>query len=69
MFLIFVRILRISLFFLDYPPRILDGITWRLQKEPPISNSKITYSLLFINLHAYLIDDLFFPMMCFTFPR
>jgi hypothetical protein len=28
--------------FLGYPPRILSGITWRLQKEPPISNSKIT---------------------------
>ena len=30
------------LYFLDYPPRILGGFTWRLQKEPPISNSKIS---------------------------
>jgi hypothetical protein len=41
MFLIFVRILRISLIFLGYPPRILGGITCRFQKEPPISNSII----------------------------
>ena len=41
MFLIFVRICRISLFFLDCPPRILGGFTWRFQKEPPISNSKM----------------------------
>ena len=41
MFLIFVRICRISLFFLDCPPRILDDFTCRLQKEPPISNSRI----------------------------
>ena len=27
--------------FLDYPSRILGGFTWRLQKKPPISNSKI----------------------------
>ena len=27
--------------FLDSLPRILGGFTWRLQKEPPISNSKI----------------------------
>ena len=31
------------LYFLDCPPRILGGITWRLQKEPPISNSKIVH--------------------------
>ena len=31
------------LYFLDWPPRILGGITWRLQKEPPISNSKISF--------------------------
>ena len=41
MFLIFVRICRISLFFLNYPPKILGRFTWRLQKEPLISNSKI----------------------------
>ena len=41
MFLIFMRICRISLFFLDCPPRILGGFSWRLQKEPAISNSKI----------------------------
>jgi len=41
MFLIFVRIYRISLFFLDCPPRILSSFVWRLQKEPLISNSKI----------------------------
>ena len=29
------------LYFLDCPPRILGGISWRLQKELPISNSKI----------------------------
>ena len=29
------------LYFLDCPPRILDVITWRLQKDPLISNSKI----------------------------
>ena len=40
MLLIFVRICRVSIF-LDCPPRILGGFTWRLQKEPPISNSKI----------------------------
>jgi hypothetical protein len=40
MFLIFVKILRISLF-LVYPLRILCGITWRLQKEPSIKNSKV----------------------------
>jgi hypothetical protein len=28
-------------FFLDCPPRILGGFTWRPQKEPLISNSKI----------------------------
>ena len=27
--------------FLDCPPSILGGFIWRLQKEPPISNSKI----------------------------
>ena len=31
MFLIFVRISRTSLFFLECPPRILGGFTWRLQ--------------------------------------
>jgi hypothetical protein len=40
MFLIFVKIYRISLFF-NYISRILGGITWMTQKEPPISNSKI----------------------------
>jgi hypothetical protein len=39
MFLIFVRIYRISLF-LDYPSRILGDITWRPQKYPKFSNSK-----------------------------
>ena len=29
------------LYFLDCPPRILGGFTWRLQNEPPISNIKI----------------------------
>ena len=29
------------LYILDCPPRILDGFIWRLQKEPPINNSKI----------------------------
>ena len=29
------------LYFLDCPPRILGGFVWRLQKEPPISNSKV----------------------------
>jgi hypothetical protein len=29
------------LYFLGCPPRFLGGITWRPQKEPPISNSKI----------------------------
>ena len=29
------------LYFLDCPPRILGGITWRLQKNHLISNSKI----------------------------
>ena len=29
------------LYFLDCPHRILGGITWKLQKEPPISNIKI----------------------------
>ena len=24
------------------PPRILGGFTWRLQKEPPVTNSKLT---------------------------
>ena len=33
--------------FLDCPPRILGGFTWRLQKEPPISNNKILYDLPF----------------------
>jgi hypothetical protein len=28
-------------FILDCPPRILGNFTWRPQKEPPISNSKI----------------------------
>ena len=37
----FLRICRISLFYLDCPPRILGGFTWRLQKKPPISNSKM----------------------------
>ena len=31
-------------YFLDCPPRILGGFTWRLQKEPPISNGKISIS-------------------------
>jgi hypothetical protein len=30
--------------FIDCPPRIICGITCRLQKEPPISNSKIVCS-------------------------
>jgi hypothetical protein len=29
--------------FLGCPPRILGGITWRPQNEPPISNSKILF--------------------------
>jgi len=33
MFLIFVRIYRISLFFLECPPRILVGFMWRLQRS------------------------------------
>jgi len=33
------------LYFLDCPPRILSGFTWRLQKEPPISNSKMPTSM------------------------
>jgi hypothetical protein len=40
MFLIFMRIFRISLFF-EYPHRIIGGYAWWLQKEPSISNSKI----------------------------
>ena len=32
-FFIFVRIYRISLFFLECPPRILGGFTWRLQRS------------------------------------
>jgi hypothetical protein len=40
MFFIFVRILRISLF-LGCPSKILGGITWKPQMEPPNSNSKI----------------------------
>jgi hypothetical protein len=44
MFLIFVRIYKDFSIFLDCPPRILGGITWRPQKEPPISNSKIGFS-------------------------
>jgi hypothetical protein len=32
-------------FFLDYTPRILWGFTWRPQKEPPISNSKIPHEV------------------------
>ena len=35
--------------FLDCPPRILDGFIWRLQKEPPISNSKIIHEFLVIS--------------------
>ena len=35
--------------FLDYPTRILDGFIWRLQKEPPISNSKMIHESLVIS--------------------
>ena len=31
------------LYFLDCPLRILGAFTWRLQKEPSISNSKMAY--------------------------
>ena len=34
------------LYFLDCPPRILDGFIWRLQKKPPISNIKIDNELM-----------------------
>jgi len=30
-------------YFLDCPPKILGGFTWRLQKKPPISNSKMEH--------------------------
>jgi hypothetical protein len=35
------------LYFLDCPPTILGGITWRSQKEPPISNSFIGFLYFF----------------------
>ena len=40
-----MEISRISSFFLEPPPRILCGFMWRLQKEPPISNSKIFFQI------------------------
>jgi hypothetical protein len=39
----FLRIFKISLFNLKYPPMILSGFMWRLQKEYLISNSKIVW--------------------------
>ena len=42
-FLILWEFIEFSIF-LAWPPRIPGGITWRLQNEPPISNSKIVWN-------------------------
>jgi hypothetical protein len=53
--------LRFLSFFLEYLPKILGGFTWRLQKEPPISNSKMqelmvlrSYPFLQLKLASYI---------------
>ena len=43
MFLFFVRIYRISLFFLECPPRILCGFMWRLQKSLQLVIVRLIY--------------------------
>ena len=45
MFLIFVKISRTSLFFLEYPPRIIGGFM------PPISNNEMRLSIKTPQLH------------------
>jgi hypothetical protein len=61
MFLIFVRIYRIS-FFSDCRPKILGGIMWSPQKETSISNSKISlYFLPFSENESVRLYDVSLP--------
>jgi hypothetical protein len=48
------------LYFFSCPPKILGGIMWRPQKEPPISNSKIVHLIIVDYFAQEIVGSLFF---------
>jgi hypothetical protein len=58
MFLIFFWEFKGFLYFVGRPPRILGGIMWKPQKEPPISNSKIPMCKIIVTTNPKIINSI-----------